>query len=223
MEVKKTILVTRELRSDALIRQWALERNFHLIAQAFIETVAVTGLEIPETDWIFFSSPQSVELYFAHYPLKAKKIAALSEGTAHALLQLRQTPSFVGNPNKVTKQIGQDFFAQLAADEAVLFPLSDISKRQISSQGTQQRIHELVTYRTALKGIRLPQTPAVILFTSPSNVDGYLLQNKISTASHLLAIGHTTADHLKHLGYTRVTVSESTQEKMLIRGLESLL
>ena len=82
MNGSKIILVTRFLRSGSAIRQWADQNQYQLIEKPFIKTVAVTGLIIPPTDWIFFSSPQGVQLYLDNYPVKAKKIAALSEGTA---------------------------------------------------------------------------------------------------------------------------------------------
>jgi hypothetical protein len=82
----KSILVTRSLKADSLIRKWAGEKNIELIEKSFIETVAVTGLTIPEIRLdIFLISPQSVNLYFAHYKLAANKVAALSNGTAAEL------------------------------------------------------------------------------------------------------------------------------------------
>jgi uroporphyrinogen-III synthase len=219
---EKSILITRELRAESLIRAWAAEKKFNLVETSFIETVAVTGLTIPETDWIFFSSPQSVHLYFEHYALRAKKIAALSEGTADALLEVNQTADFIGNPLHVTKQIGLDFFSEVQSNEVVLFPLSDISKKQISNQKGNHTILELITYKTALVSAKTSSEPAAVLFTSPSNVDGFLLANKLTNATKILAIGETTAGHLRQLGFTKIAVSESTNEKALVKALKAL-
>jgi hydroxymethylbilane synthase len=220
---EKSILITRELRPGSLIRQWANETKIQLTEMSFIETVSVTGLSIPETDWIFFSSPQSANLYFETYPLKAKKIAALSEGTADALLQLGHPTSFTGDSSKATKQIGTDFFNQVKSSELVLFPLSDISKKQVSAQKGNHTIIELITYKTALVPIKLQHEQQVILFTSPSNVDGFLLKNQLTEKTGILAIGETTASRLRELGFDKITVSESTNEKALVKALQALI
>ena len=223
MNPKKNILITRELSTSSSIRQWAADHNLHLIEKSFIETVAVTGLEIPKTDWIFFSSPRGAELYLAIYPINAKKIAALAEGTAEQLTELGYKPNFTGNSGESTRQIGQQFFAEINPTETVLFPLSDISRRAVSSQKGDHTIIELITYKTQLVSEKLAQQPDIILFTSPSNVDGFLLTNKVTPQTHMLAIGETTADHLRSLDFANVHVSKSTDEKALIKTLELIL
>lgn len=221
METKKSILVTRTLETDSLIRKWADENGIPLIEKSFIQTVSINGLLIPETDWIFFSSPQSVNLYFEHYSLCAKKIAALSEGTAAALSKLNQPVSFTGNSAHSTKETGIAFFNQLAENELTLFPLSDISKRNVSSQKGAHAVIELITYKTELVSEKINETPAVILFTSPSNADGFLLKNKIDASTKILAIGETTAAHLKHLGYKNIHISNSTKEESLLNKIRT--
>jgi uroporphyrinogen-III synthase len=219
----KSILVTRSLKADSLIRKWAAEKNIELIEKSFIETVAVTGLTIPKSDWIFFSSPQSVNLYFAHYKLAAKKVAALSNGTAAELSNNNVKADFIGSDSKTTKEIGNDFFKQTKSAETVLFPLSDISKRNISSQVKTENVIELITYKTALVSDKLNDLPGVILFTSPSNVDGFLLSNKPELKTQILAIGETTAARLRELGMKDILVSDSTNEKELVKALRGLI
>lgn len=219
----RSILVTRLLKDDSLIRKWAAEKQIDLIEKSFIETVAVTGLAIPKTDWIFFSSPQSVKLYFAHYKLAAKKVAALSLGTYAELSSYALSVDYVGSDSKSTKEIGSDFFKQIDSSETVLFPLSDISKKNISSQNNSKKVIELITYKTELVNDKLEQIPAIILFTSPSNVDGFLLQNTPELKTQILAIGATTGGHLRSLGFKDILISDSTNEKELVKALRGLL
>lgn len=223
MNKGKSILVTRLLRDDSLIRKWAAEKNITLIEKSFIETVAVAGLTIPKTDWIFFSSPQSVKLYFGHYKLAAKKVAALSHGTAAELSSLDLKVDFIGSDKKTTKEIGHDFFKQINSTETVLFPLSDISKKNISSQTKTENVIELITYKTALVNEKLKDIPGIILFTSPSNVDGFLLSNNFELGTQILAIGETTGARLRELGMKDILVSKSTNEKELVKALRGLI
>ncbi|MBK6951514.1 MAG: uroporphyrinogen-III synthase [Crocinitomicaceae bacterium] len=223
MNKGKSILVTRSLKADSLIRKWTGEKKIDLIEKSFIETVAITGLTIPETDWIFFSSPQSVNLYFAHYKLAANKVAALSNGTAAELSIRGIEVDFIGSDSKPTKEIGHDFFNQIKSVETVLFPLSDISKKNISSQVKTENVTELITYKTALVSDKLSDIPGIILFTSPSNVDGFLLSNRPELKTQILAIGETTAARLRELGMKDILVSESTNEKELVKTLRGLI
>jgi uroporphyrinogen-III synthase len=219
----KSILVTRLLKGDSLIRKWAAEKQIDLIEKSFIETVAVTGLVIPKTDWIFFSSPQSVKLFFTHYKLASKKVAALSNGTAAELSMHDIKADFIGSDSKTTKEIGHDFFKQISSTETVLFPLSDISKKNISAQNKSEKTIELITYKTQLVKEKLEEIPAIILFTSPSNVDGFLLQNTPELNTQILAIGATTGEHLRKLGFKDILISDSTNEKELVKALRGLL
>lgn len=223
MNKGKSILVTRSLKADSLIRKWTGEKKIDLIEKSFIETVAITGLTIPETDWIFFSSPQSVNLYFAHYKLAANKVAALSNGTAAELSRHGIKVDFIGSDSKPTKEIGHDFFNQINPTETVLFPLSDISKKNISSQVKTENVIELITYKTALVSDKLNEIPGIILFTSPSNVDGFLLSNRPELNTKILAIGETTGVHLRELGMKDILVSNSTNEKELVKTLRGLI
>lgn len=211
------------MNSNSVIRKWATENGYQLVEKSFIQTVPVSGLSIPETDWIFFSSPQGAKLYFELYPLKASKIAALSDGTAQELVVLKQKVSFVGKSNNTTKETGIEFFNNVDSNETVLFPLSDISKRNVSTQKGTHKVIELITYKTELISQKLDEIPALILFTSPSNVDGFLLKNYIDQDSKVLAIGETTASHLKNSGFKNIHISESTREEILLSKIQFLL
>jgi uroporphyrinogen-III synthase len=219
----KSILVTRKLDSNSVIRKWAVENGYQLLEKSFIQTIPVAGLSIPETDWIFFSSPQGAKLYFELYPIRASKIAALSDGTAQELVGLKQKVSFVGKSTNTTKETGIEFFNTVDSDETVLFPLSDISKRNVSTQKGAHNVIELITYKTELISQKLDEIPTLILFTSPSNVDGFLVGNSIEEDTKVLAIGETTAFHLKNAGFKNIHVSESTREEILLGKIQFLL
>lgn len=219
----ESIVVTRTLDANSAIRRWTAENGYQLIEKSFIQTVPVAGLSIPKTDWIFFSSPQGAKLYFELYPIKAAKIAALSDGTAEALIGMKQSVIFSGKGNSTTKETGIEFFKNVASGETVLFPLSDISKRNISTQKGSHQVIELITYKTELVSQKLDEIPALILFTSPSNVDGFLVENSIRENFKVLAIGETTAAHLKNSGFKNIHISESTREEVLLSKIQFLL
>jgi uroporphyrinogen-III synthase len=213
----KTILITRSLKPDSPLRKYAVSKQFHLLEKSFIKTHSISDLKIPETTWIFFSSPRGAELYFESYPLRATYIASLSNGTAKAVEKAGFQSQFVGDSRKTTPQIGYDFFNRIQATDSVLFPISSISKKSISSIEKSDRIHEIVSYETVLIGEKLTVQPDTVVFTSPSNVDGYLLSNAIHRSQEIIAIGQTTADHLNGLGYANIQISETPLEESICK------
>lgn len=222
MNPKPVILITRTLDEHSAISTWCSQNHFTLIQQAFIETKAISGLSIPSTDWVFFSSPQGVKLYFEQYSLLAKHIAALSNGTAKTLSELSLIPEFIGPSNKSPEEIGRNFFAQLDSNQSVLFPLSSISRKNVSSQKKGHPVIELVTYETSTNSVKIACIPDIILFTSPSNVDGFLTCNTLHRKTKILALGLTTALHLRAKGYSDLHIAESTHESQLVLTLKRL-
>ena len=223
MPEKNTILITRKLSADSAFFSWAEARNVNLLHQPFIRFEAVTGLEIPATDWLFFSSPSGARLYFENYPVLAKHVAALSSGTGREIKKHGRVPDFTGSAEKDPVEIGEAFFSLLNRQETVLFPLSNISGRSVSSLSDSARITELITYKTSLDPKVVNTVPAVIVFTSPSNVLGFLVNNEIDEGTKLVALGKTTQRQLKGLGFDPVHIPASTNERDVLALLDKLM
>ena len=223
MKPNSDILISRILKENSELRTWLEKAKCSLIEQAFISFVTQENLEIPETDWIFFSSPTGLKLYLDKYPLKAKKIGVYSSGTLEALKSYGFDADYVGDSHLNSDEIGKDFFSFLDDNEFVLFPLSQISMKGISSQGKQSQVIEIVSYHTNLKSVKLKQVPDYIIFTSPSNVDGYLSLNEIKKGMGVIAFGNATTKHLeKYMDRERILVPNSPSESDLILLLKSL-
>jgi uroporphyrinogen-III synthase len=223
MENKKTILITRDLPGRSAFFPWAQKNRFGLIHRPFIAFTPIASLAIPETDWIFFSSPASVKLYDENYVLKAKKIAALSNGTADALEKRGIQQHFVGDNKKSPAEIGKEFLTQVPTNQSILFPLSDISKKNVSSQFTTHKIIELVTYETKLASKRIEVPLNIIVFTSPSNVCGFLAKNRVNESTNVVAIGKTTEKELNDFGIENVHLPASTDEQDVVSLLSKLV
>ena len=223
MSTKRTILITRDLPSESSFFSWAQKNDFGVIHRHFIKFNPLVNLTIPETDWIFFSSPKGVKLYLDNYKLKAKKIAALSTGTADQLEKRGIPQHFVGDNRKSPAEIGKAFIAQVEQNKTILFPLSDISKKNVSSQFTSHKIIELVTYETILDTKKIEVPLDIIFFTSPSNVCGFLAKNQIADSTKVVAIGKTTEKDLNDFGVDNVYIPASTDEKDVVKLLDSLL
>jgi len=222
MDNKRTLLITRDLPSKSAYFSWAQKNRFGVIHLPFIKLNPISNLVIPDTDWIFFSSPNGVRIYLENYSLKAKKIAALSTGTADQLDRLGISQDFIGDNRKSPAEIGKEFLSQVEPGKTILFPLSDISKKNVSSQFTTHKIIELVTYETILDKKKIEVPLDIILFTSPSNVCGFLAKNQIAGSTKIIAIGKTTEKELNNFGFKEVHLPKSTNEKDIIILLDEL-
>ncbi len=222
MKPNSHILITRNLKENSALKLWAKENNYILQEQAFISFNAITDLNIPMTDWVFFSSPTGLILYLDNYHLKDTKIAVYSQGTNDALGKYNRTADYIGNGKLNSNEIGKDFFG-LIDGESVLFPSSQISTRGIASQGKAAQVIEIVAYETSLNPVSLNTIYDVLIFSSPSNVEGYLVENVIDEQAIVIAFGQTTAKFLESIiEKERIRIPQSTDENDLILLLKSL-
>lgn len=216
MNSDKTILFTRKLKKDSLVRFWAQQENFHLIEQPFIQLKLVdhaNEIFVPETDWIFFSSPNGATIYIENYSLKAKKIAALGAGTADAIEAKGLSVSFCGDHSKSPAEIGKNFFAQVNPGESVYFPVSQLSRRSIIKQAGNHKVFEEVTYQNVPIESTLQTNPKVLILTSPSNIDSFLANHQIQEDQSIIVLGSTSKKHI----YERLDIDpESPQYEILV-------
>ncbi|UKN00791.1 uroporphyrinogen-III synthase [Paracrocinitomix mangrovi] len=222
MGFPKKILVSRNLSTDSVLREWATEHNHALIEAPFIRIDAVTNIDIPQSDWIFFSSPNGVDIYFDHHPILAKKIAAYGGGTMNRLTSRGIEADFVGDNRKTPEKIGEDFFNFIDPNEVVLFPVSQLSRKSIIQVNQKNKCIELVIYNTSTEATEMPKVDYAIL-TSPSNIDGYIKANPIENV-RFIVLGTTSKNHFDNLNLgAEVYMPKSSTEEAVIELLEDLM
>ncbi|MBK7130051.1 MAG: uroporphyrinogen-III synthase [Crocinitomicaceae bacterium] len=222
MAKSRVILITRKLKNDSALKNWAHHQGYTLNDISFIKTIPVKGLKIPETDWIFFSSPSAVRCFFEEYTLKQKRIASLGKATASVLADYGYQADFIGDDEKTPSEIGKEFFDKRSGNESIFFPLSNLSQRNVLSHQGNRKVIELNTYHTLPIQYTLSEKPDVIIFTSPSNIESYCSTNELTLSDTLVAIGKTTAAALENLGFRKIIVSSTPREEDLIAALQSL-
>ncbi|MFT4601672.1 MAG: uroporphyrinogen-III synthase [Arenicella sp.] len=222
MSKGKSILVSRNLKTNSPLRTWAEENEHALIELPFIRIDPVVDVEIPLTDWVFFSSPNGLDIYFKYYPLLASKIGVYGEGTNSRLKKLGMDAQFVGDTSKTPAQIGEEFFDSISSNESVLFPQSQLSKKSILGLNKVNECIQKVVYETGLEASDIHEVDYAIL-SSPSNIDGYLLANKVRETTFIV-LGETSKNHFESLGLTdKIAVPESANEEAVILLLEALM
>lgn len=153
----------------------------------------------PQTDWIFFTSKNSVKYYFGQgHSVEGLKVGCVGKGTKAVLSKYVQQIDYMGN-HVDTQVIGNEF-SELVGEASCLFPVSNISKRTIQKHMlNQHQVYDFVVYDTKTKEQSTANLDAdLVIVTSPSNASAYVKLN--GKNAQFIAMGKTTGQHLEELG-----------------------
>lgn len=179
----------------------ALQKNaFAVSGKSLIEIKRIQVKNIPAADWVFFSSKNAVKHFIGQKPdLKGKKFAVVGKATADELRKHGYRADFIGNSNDT--RITAKQFVALAGSKKVLFPQAKGSIQSIQKQFIKkEQVINLIVYETIKNTETLIQDHAIYVFTSPSNVEGFLEKNKIPAEAKVVAMGNATSHALKKAG-----------------------
>ncbi|MCB9224558.1 MAG: uroporphyrinogen-III synthase [Crocinitomicaceae bacterium] len=217
----KKILVSRNLKSGSALRDWAVKNDHALIEVPFIRIDPITNQDIPPSDWIFFSSPNGVDVYFDNYPILARKIAVFGSGTLQRLTVRGLNADFIGDNSKMPHEIGRDFFDSVHPNEVVFFPLSKLSRKSILSAEHENKCIELAIYDTSVEATEVPKMDVAIL-TSPSNIQGYLEHNRVEGVEFIV-MGATSQRFFESLNTgASIHVPDEANEQSVVDLLEKM-
>ena len=90
-------------------------------------------------------------------------------------------------------------FRAWAGDRHVTFPVSDRSKKSYSVLFPDDQKQEVTVYSTHVAAQEISPCD-VYVFTSPSNVEGFLMTNELPESAKTIAWGATTAAALHEAG-----------------------
>ncbi|MFN5319468.1 MAG: hydroxymethylbilane synthase [Bacteroidia bacterium] len=210
-----TVYVSRDPEDCTLFRQLVNNAGYQVIAQnpVYYKTLPIS--QVPETDWIFFTSKRAVW----HFTEKVQqmpdnvKIASMGSGTAEALKSKGIVPDFTGSDGN-TRDTAQEFLAH-AKGLRVLFPISADSLRSVQKEIEHETlVQDLMVYETAQNPDFMPVQADIYAFTSPSCVKAFIEKSGIPGGISV-AIGRTTAQALEELGVERIIQAPYTTEESL--------
>lgn len=142
-------------------------------------------------DVIFFGSPRAVIFFKASQSIsESAEIACIGEKTAELLESLGYDVAFRGEKSGEPKVVAEEFKVWLGS-RSVLFPVSDRSLKTVSGLIGENQKEEVVVYSTEVKG-KLVGVSDVYVFTSPSNVEGFFIDNVIPEGAKVIAWGKST-------------------------------
>lgn len=214
----RRIFISRHLSPEAYFWRALTRYGFEVIGRSLIEFEAIAfGRELPDADWLFFSSKNGVRFFFDQQPQLPPnvRIAALGNSTAKAVAEAGYITHFVGQGSD-THEVAIRF-AEIAAGQRVIFP-----QPLNSLEAVQQAIGhlilpiKLICYRNTpvSEGFDLPPCD-ILVFTSPANARNYLSKYPILPQQKIIVIGPTTAAALQEAGITDYIVSPIADEVSL--------
>ncbi len=198
--MKKQLFISKNSNElDSLIN-FCTNKDIEVIAHSFLQFEAIPFQVEEPYEAIFFSSPRAVDFFLSQEIIPANTIlGCIGEITAQALKKFGVESNFIGKNAGDPTLIAHEFNS-FVGNKKVLFPQSNISNRSISSVFDSRQIKEISIYKTGIHSFKIHKSD-VYVFTSPSNVDGFLEENQINESSKIIAWGKTTEKHLINKGF----------------------
>lgn len=190
------VFISKNASELTALKTFLTDRNETLIAKTFLQFSPLEFQLDKPFDIVFFGSPRAVMFFKAQMDIPATaKIACVGGKTAEVIRAINRDVAFSGE-DKGTIQEASAAFKNWCGDEHVLFPLSSISLKTFSSQFQPDQKTEVEVYETNIVGSKVEECSTYV-FTSPSNVEGFFIENTIPESAHVVAWGESTNAALK--------------------------
>ncbi len=154
-------------------------------------------------DWIFFGSKNGIENFFKLDPRLSKrtKFAVIGRGSEEMLRQYGHAPDFSGERLGIDMEKIAAEFASVASGTTVLIPRAKDSLETIQkSLSTDTKVINLPVYQTRIEANVSKSNADVLIFTSPTNVEAYFVDNLVDPGQQVICIGRSTGKKIEELG-----------------------
>lgn len=203
----KNIFITRELPETSYLRIALEKHDIEVEGRSLIRTYpSINNLDsyiLRNVDWVFFSSKNAIEYFFKLDPQlpKKAKYGVLGRGSEDALRHLGKMADFNGEVEGIDTKDIADEFAKVANGSKVLFPSAKGSLRTIQKAlSADTKIVELTVYETVSEEDVSQSYADVMIFTSPSNVESYFVNNLLEPDQQVICIGKSTGKKFDEMG-----------------------
>ena len=172
---------------------------------------------------VFFSSIRSAKFLSESKKINLDNyiIACAGPQTASKLDEMGLNTDFIGSNASDPKHVSKEFSAWLGARK-VFVPSSNRSLGSIEESIPNDQIQRAIVYETLLLPLKIFSTD-VLVFTSPSNVHAYFIENDILEDSTVIAWGHSTKKALLDYGCQPAKILKEGKLSELKLILESML
>lgn len=213
--MSKTIFISKNHSELEKLSKFASTNGFELFSHSFLKFSEISFSITYPYDVIFFGSPRAVMFFKAQYEIPKDKLIACVGGKTESLLKslgchVAFSGSNLGNIVEVAEK-----FQDWLGEKSVLFPVSNKSLGTISDKIPSKQKQVVTCYETHLHSKSI-ESCDIYVFTSPSNVEGFLLTNKVPPTSFIIAWGNSTNSKLNSEGLSSDAIlAEPTMDGLL--------
>lgn len=224
----RNVFISRELSETSYLRMALEKHNIEIEDRSLIRTFpSINKLDpyiLRNVDWVFFSSKNAIEYFFKLDPQlpKKAKFGVLGRGSEDTLRLFGKQAHFTGEEEGIdTKDIAREF-AKVANGSHVVFPSAKGSLRTIQKAlSADTQVLELTVYETVPEEDVSKSYAGVLIFTSPSNVESYFVNNLLEPDQQVICIGKSTGKKFDELG-VKYTLPYSPDEIGLAEAVFAL-
>lgn len=204
------------------LQQFCQQHAIELTSKSLISFKAVLFEIRHPFDVVFISSKRSFNYFISQVKnYQSFDYAVIGQETANYLNDLISSIKFIGEYSGKPEQVGQDFSNWLG-DRRVLFPVSLRSQKTVASAVPDTQKEIVYCYDTLLVREVVEQHDLYV-FTSPSNVEAFLLENAFPADCTIVAWGTTTAKYMRSRGVEPSITLERSSEAELVEVLQNRL
>ena len=217
-----SVFITKEVDDESELTKWCNKNNIKLVNKSFLHFESLTSPKLPFGDVYFFTSKRAVSFFLSQHKIPDEvQIACVGQSTANEFLKRGIDVDFIGksagNPEQVAKELSH-FFVQ----KSIVFIGALEGSDAIYSQLNSNSKRKYPVYKTIIIPERVNDKFDYYVFTSPSNLKGFLELNSLPTNSNVIAWGKTTEKALKAKGLNPYITLENSSENELISKLSLL-
>jgi len=211
-------------RSPEACEAWQAELNadgINLVGISFLEFQMIPITEFPTCDWVFFTSKNGVKYFFDQWekPISCK-IAAIGKATAEAIKTRSYIPDYIpeGHINSAL-----NVFNTIATNQTIAWVKALNSAMSVEEKLKDVKsITPVVVYENKIAAKQLNEAFDGVVFTSPMNVEGFLVHNQIKHGNLIISIGPSTSKCLKDNGIHEFHEMELAEMKYIVQKIKSL-
>ncbi len=199
------VFITREVGEHSYFGKALAKHNMQIDGRSLIRTfpivTVIDDFFLKNADWIMFSSRNAVEYFFKLNPVLPKKVkfAVVGRGSEDSLRKVGHLADFVGEGGDIL-EVAEEF-AKIVAGTTVVFPRAQDSLLTMQKFLTPDtKIIDLPIYETVQEENVAGSSAEVLIFTSPSNVEAYFVDNLLESGQKVIAIGSSTGKKFDDMG-----------------------
>lgn len=197
------------------------QHQIELKAHSFLQFTPVK-FDLPERfDVVFFGSPRALIFFKSQYEIPSKAVIACVGARTESLLKsMGYSIGFSGTDKGSISEVAAEFGTWLG-ERTAFFPSSSRTLGTITQEIPPRQKIVSTCYETTQVPKQLPPSE-VCVFTSPSNVGAFLVDNALNPEQTIIAWGKSSAAALLSHGVEVDHVLKSPDVDSLLEVLEAL-